>query len=815
MLRYLGPVTAAAAAAAGGGEAAQPGSQPGETRVGLVNLGGAQAHLQDNNNNNNNNNAEQQQQQRNHLTAAGTLRDVIQHRQEVLGQDNNNEAGNHGASPSGALDINQRPQHPPTTTNVNQQQQQQQQQNQPLVPREVIFQTNPQTVGRNHDNDVVLENYDTIPLLISRTHAVLYREDELEDSHAAAAAAAAAAEAALINTANSPGAGTPAAAVAAAAAAAAAAHAAATAANSNSGLRSRFFVEDNGSMNGTYVNGEPIPRYARVALRDRDIVTFGGPEEVIRAGRKVENPYRFYFDEAGDGDAADAPAAANDYEEADAGAPAAANENAAEGAPVRETRASAGRAALVENNNNINDDDDDDVVVSPLLPARQQQSQQEAIVVAASDDDDGNSPQHERGDQQESKKRPAPEACTSQPPPPVAKRRKTVLNPVPGSEPFYKEMESEWQCPICQDWLVGAHAIGCGHNFCGECIFRWREKSEACPVCRCTPEGPPVPVRSIDAMIERICVPHMSESDRKERDARREAIESKVRNRLERARRCQATRQRGGDVAHALQHMLTNQRGDYMLEELMTALRQTSQSLRSAGHRVVASNRSRRTGGGGGGAFPSAAPPSNALGVPPPADALQPANVGQAAAEQSPQQQEAQQQEASQALRQGLAMVSPSFAELINRTAAARQSGGGGGGSGERAPAVQHVTRRADRQRILETLHNVILRRRERVGRPSNREQLPRAAPASNVPAHAPGSAVLITEPPHGIRQEDLINFRIGASDIAVLGNTTMVEDAGMILASVAGVLDRPSEGRERLTTAAHDDALPDARADD
>ena len=143
----------------------------------------------------------------------------------------------------------------------------------PVVPPTVRFTVRPQTVGRNHENDVVLENYNSIPLLISRTHAVLYREDEAEDAAARAAAAAEVCENPPTTTGMPP---------------------------QETTLRSRFFVEDNGSMNGTYVNGEMVPRDVRIALRDRDVVTFGGPEEVMRNGRKVENPYRFYFDENDD-----------------------------------------------------------------------------------------------------------------------------------------------------------------------------------------------------------------------------------------------------------------------------------------------------------------------------------------------------------------------------------------------------------------------------------------------------------------------------------------------------------------------------------
>jgi len=52
-----------------------------------------------------------------------------------------------------------------------------------------------------------------------------------------------------------------------------------------------YAVQDLGSQNGTYVNGELVPRDSQRALAQGDVLSFGGPLRVLREGQVIENPF--------------------------------------------------------------------------------------------------------------------------------------------------------------------------------------------------------------------------------------------------------------------------------------------------------------------------------------------------------------------------------------------------------------------------------------------------------------------------------------------------------------------------------------------
>lgn len=39
-------------------------------------------------------------------------------------------------------------------------------------------------------------------------------------------------------------------------------------------------------------------------------------------------------------------------------------------------------------------------------------------------------------------------------------------------------------CAVCQDLPIAAHALGCGHLFCGLCLAEWMPRKQSCPTCR-------------------------------------------------------------------------------------------------------------------------------------------------------------------------------------------------------------------------------------------------------------------------------------------------------------------------------------------
>ncbi|GLC45088.1 hypothetical protein PLESTM_001685300 [Pleodorina starrii] len=59
-------------------------------------------------------------------------------------------------------------------------------------------------------------------------------------------------------------------------------------------------------------------------------------------------------------------------------------------------------------------------------------------------------------------------------------------------------------CSICHDWLAGAHALTCGHMFCGICLASWLTQKQSCPECRKPTAGVPVRCRNVDNSISDI-----------------------------------------------------------------------------------------------------------------------------------------------------------------------------------------------------------------------------------------------------------------------------------------------------------------------
>ena len=86
-------------------------------------------------------------------------------------------------------------------------------------------------------------------------------------------------------------------------------------------------------------------------------------------------------------------------------------------------------------------------------------------------------------------------------------------------------------CAICQDVVVGAHVLSCGHMFCGLCIAQWlrsQNKSQqactSCPECRAEVTMPPARCIAIDKVAAELGAP--TEDTR----ARRGAIWSLVKD---------------------------------------------------------------------------------------------------------------------------------------------------------------------------------------------------------------------------------------------------------------------------------------------
>ena len=87
--------------------------------------------------------------------------------------------------------------------------------------------------------------------------------------------------------------------------------------------------------------------------------------------------------------------------------------------------------------------------------------------------------------------------------------------------------DSSMTCSVCQDIIVGANILACGHMFCGTCLDAWIQRSRnssdssdssatyrvtTCPECREAILAPPVRCRAVDALVEDIAT-RCSEAD--------------------------------------------------------------------------------------------------------------------------------------------------------------------------------------------------------------------------------------------------------------------------------------------------------------
>ncbi|KAK7058307.1 hypothetical protein VNI00_001938 [Paramarasmius palmivorus] len=70
------------------------------------------------------------------------------------------------------------------------------------------------------------------------------------------------------------------------------------------------------------------------------------------------------------------------------------------------------------------------------------------------------------------------------------------------------EYEDEVNCPVCCDYIVGAHVFNpCGHTLCGNCGWEWavKNRKSTCPVCRtrCDIYKPMLPNILVDNIVQR------------------------------------------------------------------------------------------------------------------------------------------------------------------------------------------------------------------------------------------------------------------------------------------------------------------------
>ena len=71
--------------------------------------------------------------------------------------------------------------------------------------------------------------------------------------------------------------------------------------------------------------------------------------------------------------------------------------------------------------------------------------------------------------------------------------------------------ESQLQCSVCSEVIVGANTINCGHTFCEYCLHEWQKKKSNCPLCR-TDIKHKVAVRILDEFTDKL-YQHLANED--------------------------------------------------------------------------------------------------------------------------------------------------------------------------------------------------------------------------------------------------------------------------------------------------------------
>lgn len=64
------------------------------------------------------------------------------------------------------------------------------------------------------------------------------------------------------------------------------------------------------------------------------------------------------------------------------------------------------------------------------------------------------------------------------------KENKLGKRKVPSGKDVASMLSNHLMCSICHEWLAAAHAVSCGHMFCGVCLANWMQQKQTCPECR-------------------------------------------------------------------------------------------------------------------------------------------------------------------------------------------------------------------------------------------------------------------------------------------------------------------------------------------
>lgn len=244
----------------------------------------------------------------------------------------------------------------------------------------------------------------------------------------------------------------------------------------NGRMEALYILENLSESSGTYVNGSLMSGSMRSKiLVDKDLISFGPPKSVIDVidGSLIQNPFVYRFHSINEGQTENTVAPQNCV--------------ATDTSNTRKCKRRNASSNRMNDNDEGNQDTEEEKIPSKVARV-------ELGIVKEEEEKTAGVP-------------------SSMPKLAAANRR---------GEDFSEEL----QCSICQDVFVMAHALDCGHTFCGDCLFEWLQRKRVCPVCREPVLRPPIHIRSLDSIIHKSIEPKMGNGEKLARQSRKETFES-------------------------------------------------------------------------------------------------------------------------------------------------------------------------------------------------------------------------------------------------------------------------------------------------
>jgi hypothetical protein len=286
------------------------------------------------------------------------------------------------------------------------------------------------------------------------------------------------------------------------------------------------YVRDLATTNGTFVNGTRIAAKMDVALKDGDVVAFGGPRYVARDSGRLANPFRYRYvrlERAGVDGTRKRPRAS---QESDGGR----EFEAWQGAQMSQVYQAVQASQTSDSNEELDDmlkarlrsmfDGEAEFaqacakryfgVVSPPTSPSKSVGKRTSVGQATRSALSSQNLELDDGLQD--------------------KLSELVVGRL-RDRPSW--VETELKCAICREWMTLPHAlVTCGHLFCLECIDNSFCHAYTCPCCRSRPKAPRellfTPSALADKLLEEYVIPTLTTKELLDRKAKeKNAVEAR------------------------------------------------------------------------------------------------------------------------------------------------------------------------------------------------------------------------------------------------------------------------------------------------